>query len=424
MQKNRAIPQSTTPRKIILPEVHTTDCSNGVQLHTINTAQASVVRVTLVFEGGSSSQSKPFEAAATISMLSEGSTKLTSLQIAERLDFYGIFFEHSIDRDYTYLTVATLTKYLDRALDILKQITLSPAFPAKELDVYKSKKKQALLIQRSKPSFIARERFISELFGKDHPYGRVNSHDAYDDLTVDDLQQYYRANIGSNTCFAVASGEITDEVQQQLEHYISQLPENKPQLSLSPPMVTPSVEQQIHRIEREGATQSCIRMGTLLFNNSHPDYIPMQMVAMVLGGYFGSRLVQNLRETHGYTYGAHASMINLKHAGYLALATDVHAAHSQDALKQIEVEISRLQQSQITDNELHSAISHTTGELLRLVDGPFGIADIVIENIQSKKPYDYLQYFLDSINDLTPQHIESIAQKHLCNEKIITVVVG
>ncbi len=164
---------------------------------------------------------------------------------------------------------------------------------------------------------------------------------------------------------------------------------------------------------RDDAVQCCLRIGRILFGKSHPDFIPMQLLITVLGGYFGSRLVKNLRETNGYTYGAYSAIVNLSEAGYIAIATDVDINHADDAVREIFFEMERLQSELIPEGELHQAVCSITGELMRLVDGPFGIADIAIENIQSSMSFDYLNEFLSRITSVTPEDLQALAQQYL-----------
>ena len=182
----------------------------------------------------------------------------------------------------------------------------------------------------------------------------------------------------------------------------------------------------IDRIEvsHPGAVQSSIRVGRVLFGRNHPDYVGMQVVAMVLGGYFGSRLMQNLREEHGYTYGVLAAMVNLEQAGYLAVATQVACDTTRQALDEIYREIERLRTEPVPEQELEIVRNMMTGEMMRILDGPFGIADVTIENILCGQPNATVGKTLRSIRSITPDDIRRLAAKYLRQEDLVTVIAG
>ncbi len=417
------LPEVVIPTHLELIEPKVSNSSNGVLLHTLRSDSASVIRLTLVFRGGSSVQRVPYAAASTLSMLSEGTRDFTAQQIAEQLDFYGMFFDNSTDRDYCYLTIATMSRCIDQALELLESMVLRPLFLDSELELYRAKKRQQIIIDRAKPSYIAREAFVTDLFGESHPYGRFASHEMYDSLTPDHLREYYDENLTAQKCFAVASGDITDSARSKIVAFLEKLPSSSIESRPIDFSLCPRTEKY-HHIERKEAVQSCIRMGRLLFTKEHKDFIPIQLLAMVVGGYFGSRLVQNLRERNGYTYGAYSAIVTLSNSGYFAIATDVDIEHRDDAIKEINYELSRLQSELIPEEELQGAISTITGELMRLIDGPFGVADVAIENIQSGFSYNYLNDFLKTVSSITPLELREIAREYLSPDDMHCVVVG
>lgn len=178
------------------------------------------------------------------------------------------------------------------------------------------------------------------------------------------------------------------------------------------------------RRDIDSALQSSIRIGRLLFTRTHPDFVGMQVVAAVLGGYFGSRLMQNLREEHGYTYGVMAAMVNFDREGYLAIATQVAREHRDDALREIYTEIERLRTELISDEELQMVKNMMIGEVLRILDGPFGIADVTIENIMCDVDNRYTEQNVETIFAITPEEIQRLAVKYLRREDLIETVVG
>ena len=170
--------------------------------------------------------------------------------------------------------------------------------------------------------------------------------------------------------------------------------------------------------------QTSIRIGRLLFPRTHPDFVGMQVVAAILGGYFGSRLMQNLREANGYTYGVMAAMVNFDKEGYLAIATQVAKEHREDALREIYHEIERLRNETVDEYELQMVKNVMIGEILRILDGPFGIADVTIENIMCGMDNSATEESVARIFAITAEEIKALAEKYLRREDLIEVYAG
>jgi predicted Zn-dependent peptidase len=200
-----------------------------------------------------------------------------------------------------------------------------------------------------------------------------------------------------------------------------QLPQSGERL----PLIFPeAVQTPCVRLEHAGAVQSAVRVGRMLFTRNHPDYVGMQVVATVLGGYFGSRLMRNLREERGYTYGVFAAMANLDRAGYLAIATQVAAEAREDTLHQIYTEIERLRTELISEQELALVKNIMVGEMMRILDGPFGIVDVTIENVQCGTDNLAIERSVEAIRRCTPEDVQRLAEKYLRREDLVEVTVG
>lgn len=413
-------PEIVTPRSVEMPRatLHTT--ANGVKIYVLDTDDFEVVRFTFVFHAGTSMQHKPFTASATANMLSEGSTKLSAQQIADELDFYGSYFDVNIDRDYSYISFVSLSKFFIHTADVAEEILLRPAFEERELKTYCQKRKQSLAIERRKVEVQSRELFAEALFGNHHPYGMSADGERYDDITRQDIVDLYNELYTAENCFIVCSGRVDDAVLERVSTMAEALPTGtKPSIAFPEPKPTYGLCHDI-----DTALQSSIRVGRLLFSRTHPDFVGMQVVATILGGYFGSRLMQNLREEHGYTYGVMAAMVNFDREGYLAIATQVAREHRDDALREIYAEIERLRTELITEEELQMVKNMMIGEVLRILDGPFGIADVTIENIMCDVDNSYTEHSVETIFAMTPEEVQRLAVKYLRREDLIEAVVG
>ena len=413
-------PDIIIPDSVEMPrtEYHTT--KNGVKIYILDSNDFEVVRFSFIFRAGTSMQHKPFTASATVNMLSEGSQSKSAQEIAEILDFYGSNFDANIDRDYAYLSFVSLSKFFDKTAEVAREIILHPAFNDKELQIYCSKRKQGLTIERKKIEVQSRELFGKALFGENHPYGKSSPESEYDNITREDLVALYKELYTADNCFIVCSGRVSDDVLSVIEDIASELPQGEVRSEIFPATNT------THRIFKEDSTAllSSIRIGRLLFERRHPDFVGMQVVATALGGYFGSRLMQNLREEHGYTYGVMAAMVNFEREGYLAIATQVAKEHRDDALREIYFEIERLRNELMDEDELQMVKNMMIGEILRILDGPFGIADVTIENIMCGFDNSATEESVATILAITPEEVQRLAQRYLNAEDLVEVVVG
>lgn len=401
-----------------VPKYEITHTSKGTPLYTLHNSTQSVTRVSFVFRAGTSYQDVPFSSSTVVNTLSEGTRNLSGQQIAEGLDFLGSYYDANIDRDWAVVTFCSLKRFVDPTLDIAEEVILHPTFPEKEIAAYCAKRKEQLHIQRSKPEQLSRELFGKALFGEQHPYGITSSEEEYDNLTPEILHHFYRSHYNAANGFAIICGDFGEDVVERVKAILEQLPEGETAAREIPAICqTPFASQRL-----EGAVQSSLKIGIPLFARSHPDFIPMQILATALGGYFGSRLMQNLREEHGYTYGAYAAMINLDQAGYFVMSAEVAQEHTDEAINEIFHELERITTEPIDEEELEIVRKIIVGDVMRIFDGPFGAADVTIENIQNGQTNDYTESFMTRVREITPAELLAVAQKHL-QKKHCTVTI-
>ena len=319
------------------------------------------------------------------------------------------------------VSFCALSKFVMPTLQTAEEILLRPSFPQQEFDSYRIKRRQRLEIERRKVDVRVREAFAAAMFGADHPYGISAPEAAYDTLTREAVVDFYRRHYTADNCFVVCSGDLSDEALAAIENICEQLPQsgNRRELVFPAMVQTPRV-----RLELVGAVQSAVRVGRMLFTRNHPDYVGMQVVATVLGGYFGSRLMRNLREERGYTYGVFAGMVNLDRAGYLAIATQVAEAAREDTLHQIYTEIERLRTEPISEQELSLVKNIMVGEMMRILDGPFGIVDVTIENVQCGTDNHAVERTVEAIRRCTPEDVLRLSERYLRREDLVEVTVG
>jgi len=413
-------PPLELPETLTVAQARLRILANGVKLYMLPCDDFEVLRVTFVFRAGSSRQAVPFSASTAANLLAEGSHGHSARQIAERLDYYGSWFDVNLDRDYAYISFAMLSKFCAETLDTAREIILRPAFPEEELRTYCAKRKQRLAIERRKVDVEAREAFARAIFGPEHPYGIAYDEQLYDRLTREEVAAFYRRHYTAENCFVVCSGRIGEEEQRFVTAIAEALPHGTPAQPRFPAPRTSREERVLH----PGAVQSSIRIGRLLFGRQHPDFTGMQVVAATLGGYFGSRLMRNLRERNGYTYGVVSAMVNFEQTGYLAIAAQVGTEATRPALDEIYAEIERLRTDPMPEEELTLVKRIMAGEMMRILDGPFGIADVTIENILCGTDNSVIAENLRRIEAFTPDDVLHLARRYLAREDLVTVIAG
>lgn len=403
-----------------VPHYEMTKTEGGAPLYTLHNSTQGVVRVSFVFRAGTSYQSAPFCASTVVNTLTEGTRNLSGEQIAEGLDFVGSYYDANIDRDWAVVTFCSLGKFVEPTLDIAEEVILRPEFPAREIASYCAKRKEQLHIQRSKPEQLSRELFGKSLFGENHPYGITSSEEAYDDITPELLRDFYNAHYNAANAFAVICGDFDQKVVERVVAILNGLPAGEEASREIPPLESvPFAKQRL-----EGAVQSSVKIGIPLFPRSHPDFIPLQVLATAMGGYFGSRLMQNLREEHGYTYGAYAAMINLDQSGYFVMSAEVAAEHTDEAIAEMFSELDRLSLEPIEEGELEIVRKIIVGDVMRIFDGPFGAADVTIENIQNGERNDYTEHFMARVRSITPAELQAVAKRYLQKNRSTVTIIG
>ncbi len=417
----RQAPQPAPRTAIGIAEAECVTLRNGMRLYLLANDDFEILRLSLVFRAGSSTQQRPFCASATANLLAEGTEHLTAREISERLDYHGSYFDVNTDRDYSYISFAMLSKFIGPTLDVAAEILLHPSFPAEEVETYCAKRKQRLRIDRTKVDVRAREAFAAAMFGAGHPYGESFDETDYDGLRREELEAFYRSRYTAANGFAVCSGRVGEPERAAIIALLERFPAGEPAAE----RIFPAPQQtRERRIGHAGAVQSAIRIGRRLFPREHPDFLGMQVVAAALGGYFGSRLMQNLRERNGYTYGVMAAMVNFKYEGYLAIGAQVGSEVTEAALAEIYREIERLRTEPLPEEELELVKNIMTGEMMRILDGPFGVADVTIENILCGCTNRIIGENVARIRSITPAEVQRLARRYLAREELVTVVVG
>jgi len=418
------MPALGKPSKIDILHAAESKLPNGIPLYSVNTGTQDVVKIELIFPAGTLQQNLPLVADTTNALLEEGTAKHSSEEIASMLDYYGSFLETSSHHDYASVALYSLGKHVNKVLPILEEIVKEASFPKEEIDVYLTNKKQRYLVEEKKVRVVAARNFPALLFGNNHPYGHVVTLDEYDAINRDQLLKFHRSHYASNGCAIIVAGKIKDQFLNTLSDSFGGSNWKADDLKKTGEFaISPNAEKK-HYMPKDKALQSAIRMGRMLFHKNHPDAIPFQILNVILGGYFGSRLMSNIREDKGYTYGISSGVVFLQQAGYFQIASEVGSDVCDKALVEIYKEMDRLCNEPVPQDELQLVKNYLRGNVLRSMDGPFALAERFKQVWLHGLDYSYYEKYINTLAEITSKQLQDIAGKYLQKDSIYEMVVG
>ena len=396
--------------------------ANGIPVYTFNAGKQELIRVEFIFTNVNWNQSKPLQAVAANSLINNGTNTLSAKDIAEQVDYYGAFLQTEYGADQITITLYTLSKHLESVLPIINKILNDSIFPQHEIDIFVQNQKQKLQVNLQKNDFLARKTFANTVFGKT-AYGSDISLEDYDAINRVDLLNYYKAAFKAENCTIIAAGKIEHKEFSLLDQFFGKVWVNNDPSTLNQ-FFFPAVAGEVISIDRPEAVQSAIRMGKIVVNRTHIDFPALQVLNTVLGGYFGSRLMANIREDKGYTYGIGSGIASLKDAGYFFIATEVGADVSTLALNEIYKEIDVLRLDLVGDEELNLVRNYMLGSMLGSLENIMSHAD-KFKNIHfSGLDYDYYSNYIATVKSISSEKIRAMANTYLDVNQFVQVVAG
>jgi zinc protease len=396
---------------------------NGCNLYYFNSGEQDLVRIEWVFGNLRFNPDKPLLNSAVVSMLTEGTSKLSASQIADQIDFYGAFLQSEFGYDNSIVTLYSLSKHLGSTLTVIKEMVTDSVFPESELETYVRNQQQKLQVSLQKNDVVARRKFNKAMNG-DSIYGMSVEATDYQQLQREDMLVHFKQMFQPSNCTIFLAGKIDDSILKLIiDAFGDSWTNGEVVADTTQPDLT-SADELFYYIEKPDAIQSAIRIGSRTINRSHPDFPALQVLNTILGGYFGSRLMANIREDKGYTYGIGSGVSSLKHGGALFIATEVGADVCHDTLSEIEKEINRLKTELVPQEELDLVRNYMLGSLLGSLENVFSHADKFKNVYFAGLDYSYYDRYTNVIKAVTPQDILDLANKYLDYDKMYKVIVG
>jgi|SRR6218665_622133 len=394
---------------------------NGVEVYTVNAGAEEVMAIEWVFRAGNSYEDKNLVAATTNFLLKNGTSSKTAFQINEHFDYYGSYLNRACYNETATLSLHTLTRHVKELLPAVRELLTDATMPQDELDIYRQNMKQRLKVNLKKADFIAGRLIDVYLFGEEHPYGRYSSAEDFDALQQDQIKDFYRKYYQQGKLIIFASGRLPANLEELLNQQFGDL-----SFGQVPQVDTPSIaatEKKYRITNDEKGVQGSIRLARPFPNRHHPDFLKTQVLNALFGGFFGSRLMENIREDKGYTYGIHSYLQNHISQSAWMVSTEAGREVSEATIEEVYKEMKILREEPVDDEELLLVRNYMMGSILGDLDGPFQIMarwkNIILNNLDEK-------YFYDSINaikSVTAEELQVLAQKYLRPEEFYELVV-
>ena len=396
---------------------------NGVEVYTVDAGAEEVLQLEWVFFAGNWYEEQNLVAATTNYLIKNGTNKRTAYSINEHFEYYGSYLNRSCYNETAVLNLHCLTKHLDDLLPVVQEILTDSIFSEDELQLYKQTSKERLEVNLKKCEFVANRLIDTYLYGEKHPYGRFTSAAAFDAIDRQQLINYYRQHYLNGKCIIFVSGKLSTGLVSSLNRYFGKLPIHANNGVEKAHRLEPAQEKSFRIINDANGVQGAIRLATPFPNRHHPDFMKVQVLNNLFGGFFGSRLMSNIREDKGYTYGIHSYLQNHIHQSAWVISTEAGRAVCEATIKEVYIEMEELREEPVDDEELLLVRNYMMGTILGELDGPFHIMAKWKNIILNQLPETFFYDSINTIKTITAEELMQLSDKYLKPENFYELVV-
>jgi predicted Zn-dependent peptidase len=408
-----------------LPACNKYSLSNGVEVYTINMGSEDTLMLNWVFYAGNWHEKKKMSASATNYLLKNGTTRLTAFGVNEHFEYYGAYLNRTCYNETAELTLHCLNKHVNELIPVVSEIITDSVFPEEELSIYKQNSQQRLKVSLQKCEFVASQLIDAYLFGEEHPYGKYSRLEDYEALQREEIVDFYKQYYQQGKCVIFAAGKLPADLPDQLEQYFGKLSlrSHSSKDEVVQHNTTPANEKKQQVIIDPQGVQTAIRIARPFPNRHHPDFQKAMVLNNVYGGFFGSRLMANIREEKGYTYGIYSYLMNhVQQSGWM-ISTEAGRDVSEATVNEIYKEMKRIREKLIDDDELMVTRNYMIGTILGDLDGPFQVAarwkNLVLNDLDES----YFYQGIETIKSVTTTELQDIAGKYLQPEDFYELLV-
>ncbi len=396
---------------------------NSIPVYAVDAGAEEVMQLEIVFRAGNWYEPANGIANAVNSLLKNGTSKHNAFEINEHFEYYGAYLNRNCYNETSTVTLHCLTRHLPELLPVIQELITDSVFPEHELDIYRQNMKQRLEVNLLKCEFVAGRLIDEYLYGFDHPYGIYSNAEMYDGLIREDLKAFHDRYYVNGQAMIFVAGILPSDLEASLNKTFGQLPLNRTPLPTILHPVKPTLEKKHFVLNDPDGVQGAIRLARPFPNRHHPDFKPAMVLNTLFGGYFGSRLMDNIREDKGYTYGIYSHIQNHIGASAWMVSTEAGREVCEATIREIHLEMKRLREDEIPDDELMMVRNYLMGTILGDLDGPFQIIgrwkNLILNGLDSQFFYDTLK----TIREITPQELNALADKYLREEDFYELTV-
>ena len=419
----RIQPLALPVEKVLIPDTKSFILSNEVPVYMIEAGTEDIMRLEFIFRAGLVKENLPLISSTCNMMLSEGSQNYTSEELNRLLDYYGVFLNLTAEKDCAGVVLFFLSKHIEKVLELSREILFRPVFPQPELNALMNKRLRWYLVNREKVQNLAIDQFFESLFGKNHPYGHQVSEQDFENIIPSQLSDFHTKYYTPGNMAVLVSGKIHNKTEELLNSYFGNLSSKEIKIEEAVNFLTDNTVRKVH-INKSATVQTAIRIGSTTINKRHPDYPGLKILDSVLGGYFGSRLMKNIREEKGFTYGISSSLTSLDLTGYKVISTEVSQKNCQRTIDEIYNEIKLLQNVPVKKEEMSVVRNYMSGEMVRMFDGPFALAESFRSAWEFGLDNSYYYRLAEKILTIDPDEIKELARTYYNIDELYEVTVG
>ena len=397
---------------------------NGVPLYTLKGCNKGIIRFELLFKGGYAIQDKPLQATFTNRMLREGAGELSSNEISRRLDYYGAWIECYSSQKCNHIVLYCLSKHFVPLAQLLETIVKHPVFPEENLEVVRRNGKAHFEVNSKKVDILAQRYFENSLWGENHPLGHVVEATDYDNITRADLLKYHVSVYNSRNLALFISGDVDETIDSAVESLfgVGEWGEcnNYTDVFVDSPV---SISGR-REIKVEGTVQSAVKIGFMAMDVADPDFHKFRFLTVLFGGYFGSRLMSNIREENGYTYHISAEVDAYGKRNAFMISSETANEYVELCIKEIYKEMEKLCNSSITESEVEHVRNYILGEMCRECEGLTAKSEVFVNAWLSGESFASVNEYLEVVKNITASELNRVAKQYFNPSEMIEVVVG
>jgi zinc protease len=395
---------------------------NGIEVYAIDAGAEEVLQIEWVFAAGNWYEEQNMIAATTNYLLKNGTSKKTAFEINEHFEYYGAYLNRSAHHETGGLSLHCLNKHTAHLLPVITELITDSVFPEDELQLYKQNNKQRLAVSLKKSEFVAGRLIDEYVYGIDHPYGKYSSAEAYDALNRQQLQAFYQQYYQHSPYTIFIAGKLPKDIEEQLNKNFGQTVINKTVTGKSH-LIVSAAEKKYRVINDSEGVQGSIRMSRSFPNRHHPDYMQSTVLNNLFGGFFGSRLMSNIREDKGYTYGIHSYLQNHQHESAWVVSTEAGRDVCEATITEVYKEMAILRKELVKDDELLLVKNYMLGSVLGDLDGPFHIIAKWKNIILNRLPETYFYDSVAAVKSVSAKELQDLANKYFVPADFYELVV-